>query len=122
MNGKTKRVLLVDDDHLILESLRVALSERGYEVLLAHDGNEGLVRAERDAPDLIVLDMMMPRRSGFMVLNRLRYRPNRSPRIIMVTANEDPRHQAFAESQGVDAYVHKPFDICEFLQLVESML
>lgn len=119
---KKKRILVVDDDQSILDSLQVALADKGYEVLLAHDGNEGLIRAERDSPDLVVLDMMMPRRSGFMVLSRLRLRRTPTVRIIMMTANEDQRHEAFAKSQGVDAFLHKPFDLEQFLGVVQSLL
>ena len=121
MQVRRKRILLVDDDRIVRECLEAALSGR-YEVLVAADGQEGLVRAERDAPDLIVLDMMMPRRSGFMVLNRLRQRPGLGPRVVMVTANEDARHQAYAQSQGVDAYVRKPFDVGDFVALVDALL
>ena len=67
-----KRVLLVDDDHEIIESLRYALSSKGYDVLVARDGNQGLAMAEREDPDLVILDMMMPKRSGFLVLEKLR--------------------------------------------------
>jgi len=68
------RVLLVDDDESILEVISTAFEHRGYGVLEARDGSEALVRAERDAPDLVVLDLVMPRRSGFAVLDRLRQR------------------------------------------------
>jgi len=69
---KKKRILLVDDDPEIVEALRYALETRGYEILVARDGNQGLVMAEREDPDLVILDMMMPKRSGFLVLERLR--------------------------------------------------
>ena len=69
---KKKRILLVDDDPEIVEALRYALENRGYEIIVARDGNQGLVMAEREDPDLVILDMMMPKRSGFLVLERLR--------------------------------------------------
>jgi DNA-binding response OmpR family regulator len=122
MNAKKKRILLVDDDQQILDSLQFALGKRGYDVLVAHDGSEGLMRAERDAPDLIVLDMMMPKRSGIAVLDRLRQHRGRRPRIIMVTANEERRHREFAESRGIDAYIKKPFDVPNFLEIVDALL
>jgi len=121
-NGQKKRVLLIDDDEQILESLRCALAERGYDVLIARDGTEGLVRAERDAPDLIVLDVVIPRRSGFLVLDRVRRRQVHSPRIIIITGNEEEWHRDFAESRGVDAFISKPFDVGEFVDNVESLL
>ena len=70
-----KRILLVDDDAEIIESLRLALESHGYTVLVARDGNQGLALTERENPDLVILDMMMPKRSGFLVLEKLRRTP-----------------------------------------------
>ena len=67
-----KKILLVDDDQEIIESMRVALGAKGHDVVIARDGNQGLAMIEREDPDLLVLDMMMPKRSGFLVLERLR--------------------------------------------------
>ena len=67
-----KRILLVDDDAEIVESLRLALESNGYTVLIARDGNQGLALSERENPDLVILDMMMPKRSGFLVLEKMR--------------------------------------------------
>lgn len=122
MTTLRKRVLLVDDDEQVLESLGCVLQQHGFEVLVARDGAEGLMRAERDAPDLIVLDVVMPRRSGIQVLNRLRRRPLHSPRIILMTANDEQRHRDFAESKGVDAFIPKPFDIGQMVLKVELLL
>ena len=122
MTGPRKRVLLVDDDAEILEVTRMALEEHGYEVLLAHDGAEALMRGERDAPDLIILDVVMPKRSGFAVLKRLRSRHGGSPRIIVMTANDPERYKAHAESHGADAFLPKPFDIDQLLIKVDSLL
>ena len=104
-------MLLVDDDASILEVISAAFEHHGYDVLKARDGSEALVRAERDAPDLVVLDLVMPRRSGFAVLDRLRQRHATHPPIIVVTANTDPRHEQFAHDHGADAFFRKPFDI-----------
>ena len=117
-----KRILLVDDDREIIESMRVALEAAGYEVLIARDGNQGLAMAERDDPDLVILDMMMPKRSGFLVLEKLR-RTRRVPmRVIMVTANEGSRHKAYAEMLGVDDYIRKPFAMDRLLESVTRLL
>ncbi|NIP85366.1 MAG: response regulator, partial [Planctomycetales bacterium] len=67
-----KKILLVDDDPEIIESLRFTLEAKGYEILIARDGNQGLAMAEREDPDLVILDMMMPKRSGFLVLEKIR--------------------------------------------------
>jgi CheY-like chemotaxis protein len=106
---KKQRVLLVDDDHEIVESVRYALESNGYDVLVARDGNQGLAMAEREDPDLVVLDMMMPKRSGFLVLEKLRRSRPVPLRVIIITANEGSRHKAYAEMLGVDDYIRKPF-------------
>ena len=87
-NKSNQRILLVDDDAEIIESLRLALEAHDYEVLIARDGNQGLALIEREAPDLVILDMMMPKRSGFLVLERLKRMGEKKQRIIMITANE----------------------------------
>jgi DNA-binding response OmpR family regulator len=119
---QSKRILLVDDDPEIVESMKLALEARGYRILVARDGNQGLAMAEREDPDLVILDMMMPRRSGFLVLERLR-RTRRIPmRVIMITANEGSRHKAYAEMLGVDDYIRKPFAMDRLLDSVGRLL
>ncbi len=117
-----KRILLVDDDREIIESMRIALEGAGYEVLIARDGNQGLALAEREDPDLAILDMMMPKRSGFLVLEKLRRTRPVPLRIIMVTANEGNRHKAYAETLGVDDYIRKPFAMDRLLDSVSRLL
>jgi DNA-binding response OmpR family regulator len=119
---QAKRILLVDDDYEIVESMRVALEAQGYQILVARDGNQGLAMAERDDPDLVILDMMMPKRSGFLVLEKLR-RTRRIPmRVIMITANEGSRHKAYAEMLGVDDYLRKPFAMDRLMESVRRLL
>ncbi|MBN2476833.1 MAG: response regulator [Pirellulales bacterium] len=120
-NGR-KRILLVDDDREIVESIKVALEANGYEILVARDGNQGLAMAEREDPDLVILDMMMPKRSGFLVLEKLRRTRPIPLRVIMITANEGSRHKAYAEMLGVDDYVRKPFAMDRLLQSVGRLL
>ena len=117
-----KRILLVDDDAEIIESLRLALEAQNYQVLVARDGNQGLALIERENPDLIILDMMMPKRSGFLVLERLKRLGEKKHRIIMITANEGNRHKAYAEMLGVDDYVRKPFPMDRLIQSVARLL
>ncbi len=113
------RALVVDDDAEIVESIRYALEANGFEVAVARDGNQGLAIAEKTLPDLLILDMMMPMRSGFLVLEQLRREGNNKMRIIMVTGNEGNRHQQYAELLGVDDYIRKPFPMD---RLIESAL
>ena len=117
-----RSVLLVDDDREIVESMKIALETAGFAVLVARDGNQGLAMAEREDPDLVILDMMMPKRSGFLVLEKLRRTRSVPVRIIMVTANEGSRHKAYAEMLGVDDYIRKPFPMERLLESVRRLL
>jgi DNA-binding response OmpR family regulator len=119
---KPQRILLVDDDHEIVESVRYALEANGFEVLVARDGNQGLAMAEREDPDLVILDMMMPKRSGFLVLEKLRRSRPVPLRVIMITANEGSRHKAYAEMLGVDDYIRKPFAMDRLMESVKRLL
>jgi len=121
-NAGGKRVLLVDDDVEIVESMKTVLESKGYEILVARDGNQGIVLAEQENPDLVVLDMMMPKRSGFLVLERLRRSRPVPVRVIMITANEGSRHKAYAEMLGVDDYIRKPFAMDRLLESVQRLL
>lgn len=117
-----KRILLVDDDNEIIESMRIALESKGYRILVARDGNQGLAMAEREDPDLVILDMMMPKRSGFLVLEKLRRSRPVPLRVIMITANEGSRHKAYAEMLGVDDYIRKPFAMDRLMDSVQRLL
>jgi len=119
---KQRRILLVDDDQEIVESMRLALQAKGYQVLVARDGNQGLVLCEKEDPDLVILDMMMPKRSGFLVLEKLRRTRPVPLRVVMITANEGSRHKAYAEMLGVDDYIRKPFAMDRLMESVERLL
>jgi DNA-binding response OmpR family regulator len=117
----TKTILLVDDDQEILYAMRAMLENKGYRVLTASDGNAGLNVAEREKPDLVIVDMMMPKKSGFLVLEKLKSRRQELPRVIMITANEGGRHRAYAEMLGVDDYIRKPFAMDRLLDTVRRL-
>lgn len=121
-SNSTKRVLLVDDDPEIIESIRIPLQAKGYAVLVARDGNQGLAMAERERPDLVILDMMMPKRSGFLVLEKLRRSHEAPLKVIMITANEGSRHKAYAEMLGVDDYLRKPFAMDRLMDSIDRLL
>ena len=118
----TRTILLVDDDHEILESMRMVLENKGFRVLAARDGNAGLMIAERENPDLLVLDMMMPKKSGFLVLEKLKSRPGGLIPTIMITGNEGSRHRAYAEMLGVRDYIRKPFAMEKLVRAVERIM
>jgi CheY-like chemotaxis protein len=119
-----KSILVVDDDPDILTAIKALFDETGANVSTAADGNTALDRATADAPDLVILDAMLPGRSGFLVLEQLK-RATKSgghcPRIIMITGNLGKRHQAWAQSLGVDAYINKPFRMERLLECAESL-
>ncbi|MDH3583893.1 MAG: response regulator [Phycisphaerae bacterium] len=102
-----RKVLIVDDDADVLAILKQAMQAEGALTQCCSDGNTAVHVCEKDPPDLILLDMMLPRRSGFLVLERVK-QLSPPPIVIMVTGNEGKRHQAYAETLGVDAYMHKP--------------
>ncbi len=116
-----KRVLVVDDDRELVESMRTALLSRGYDVVVAADGAEALARVERDCPDLMVLDLVMPRRSGFTVLERMSRTTRRSTPVIMMTGNDEIKHREAAAQRGVAVFLSKPFRIEELLSEVETI-
>lgn len=122
--SKNKRILVVDDDPEIIESMRSVLEAKGYTVMVARDGNQGLAMAERDIPDLLILDMMMPKKSGFLVLERLKGKEAKTRKMptIMITANEGGRHRAYAEMLGVDEYIRKPFAIDKLIAAVDRLV
>jgi DNA-binding response OmpR family regulator len=116
----------MDDDVAIVETVSATLRARGYEVLTARDGNQGLALAERERPDVLVLDMMMPRKSGFLVLERIRERERshtagRRLPVVMITGNEGGRHRAYAEMLGVDEYLRKPFALDKLAEIVDRL-
>lgn len=121
-DGDTNKILIVDDDVEIVESVRYALEGEGYQVVIARDGNQGLALAERESPDLIILDMMMPKRSGFLVLEKLRRMSGEMVPVIMITGNEGSRHKAYAELLGVSEYIRKPFQMDKLLRAVDAQL
>jgi DNA-binding response OmpR family regulator len=114
-------ILLVDDDAEILKALSLVLEHKGYRVLTAADGVAGIEVAERELPGIVVVDMMMPKKSGFLVLERLKKAGGPNPKVIMITANEGARHRAYAEMLGVDDYLRKPFTMDQLLESIKRL-
>ena len=117
----TKTVLIVDDDHELVDGLRMVLERQGYRVIRARDGHEGKAAIYNQRPDLVILDMMMPRMGGYPVLEHFKGKPD-APPIIMITANEGSRHKAYAEYLGVVDYIRKPFAMERLLEAVDRGL
>src|SRR3954452_494832 len=122
MPAAQKAILRVDDDNEIVQSMRTVLESKGYRIMVARDGNSGLTVAERENPDLIVLDMMMPKKSGFLVLEKLKGRPGGMIPTIMITGNEGSRHRAYAEMLGVCDSTRKPCAMEKLVKSVERIL
>src|ERR1700761_4624116 len=121
---KEKRILLVDDDQDILTSMQAAFEPTGAVVDSANNGNKAVELAEKNQPDLIVLDMMLPGRSGFLVLEKIKARKprNSKPFVIMITGNQGARHKMYAETLGVSEYFNKPVKMDKLLSAAERLL
>lgn len=120
--SRNRRILLVDDDEGVRDSVSRILSDAGYEVLEACDGKEGMMRAERDRPGLIILDLVMPRWSGMTVLEHLRRGPSSRIRIIMMSGQDQERFRPIAEAKGIDGYLSKPVSAETLLERVRAVL
>ena len=118
---KEKKILIVDDDPEVLESINQALQVEGALTQTCTDGNTAVRVCEVDPPELVVLDMMLPKRSGFLVLERIKKMAS-PPKVIMVTANEGKRHQQYAETLGVDGYLLKPVRLERLITLSMELL
>ena len=119
-----KRVLLVDDDGDILTSMQAAFEPTGAVVETANNGNKAVELAEKNQPDLVVLDMMLPGRSGFLVLEKIKAKKprNAKPYVIMITGNQGARHKMYAESLGVSEYLNKPVKMDKLISTAERLL
>jgi two-component system OmpR family response regulator len=119
-----KRVLLVDDDSDILASIQAAFEPTGAAIDTANNGNKAVELAEKNSPDLVILDMMLPGRSGFLVLEKIKARKprNAKPFVIMITGNQGARHKMYAESLGVSEYFNKPVKLDKLIASAEKLL
>jgi DNA-binding response OmpR family regulator len=119
-----KKVLLVDDDNDILTSMQAAFEPTGAIVETAGNGNKAVELVEKNAPDLVILDMMLPGRSGFLVLERIKAKKPRNapPHVIMITGNQGARHKMYAESLGVSEYFNKPVKLDKLIAAAEKLL
>src|SRR2546429_10030260 len=119
-----KRVLLVDDDNDILTSMQAAFEPTGAVIDTAVDGNKAVELAERNEPDLVVLDMMLPKRSGFLVLEKIKARKpkNSKPFVIMITGNQGARPKMYAETLGVSEYFTKPVKLDKLIASAEKLI
>ena len=119
------KVLVVDDEPALVSTISYSLRKEGYDVLTAGDGERGLALARRERPDLVVLDLMLPRLDGLEVCRQLRQTPTpqvRSVPIIMLTAKGEEVDKVVGLELGADDYVTKPFSMRELMARVKAML
>jgi two-component system, OmpR family, alkaline phosphatase synthesis response regulator PhoP len=122
MEARDRKVLIADDEPDILEILKFNLEREGYQVMTARDGDDALDKARRNHPDLVVLDMMMPRKSGAEVLELLRSQPAfRDTLIMFLTAVTDETTQLKSFDMGADDYISKPVSTSVFVSKVNAL-
>ena len=118
-----KKILVVDDEPDLVETVRYSLEMEGYQVLVAHNGEDGLNQARKDGPDLIILDLMLPKLDGYKVCRLLKFdeRYKHIP-ILMLTAKTQEKDKLLGKETGADEYMTKPFDIDKLLEKVKFYL
>ena len=123
MSMPGKKIMAVDDERHIVRLIQVNLERSGYQVVTAFDGQEALRKVETEKPDVIVLDVMMPKMDGFEVLKRLQANPDtREIPVIMLTAKAQDADVFRGWSSGVSAYLTKPFNPLELITFVKRIL
>ena len=120
---KTRKILIVEDECELLNFMKLRLEANNYEVICACDGKEGYEKAHKECPDIILLDLMLPKIDGYWVCNLLKHdsKYGNIP-IIIVTAKSGGETQELAKKCGADAYMQKPFDVETLLKKIASLL
>ncbi len=118
-----KKILVVDDEVDLVETLRFPLEMEGYEVLVSYNGEDGLNKARSESPDLIILDLMLPKLDGYKVCRLLKFdeRYKHIP-IIMLTAKTQEKDRILGMETGANEYLTKPFEIDELINKIKSYL
>lgn len=122
MTSEPVRVLVVDDNEDLVSLLDLALTERGFQVSIATDGRSCLTTLERQAPDLVLLDITMPGRSGYSVLQRIAHYPHRRPRVIVISGDPPSPERQASLGATIDATLAKPFEIDTLFELIDRVL
>jgi two-component system, OmpR family, alkaline phosphatase synthesis response regulator PhoP len=118
-----KRVLIVDDEQDIVETIKFNLELGNTECIEAYDGEEALLKAKKEHPDLIIMDVMMPKMNGYKVCRLLKFDESfKHIPIIMLTARAQEKDIELGEETGADEYITKPFDMDKLLDLVKEYL
>lgn len=118
-----KKILIVDDEQDIVESLKFVLEGSNYTCYCAYNGEDGLNLAREIVPDLIILDVMMPRINGYKISRLLKFdKKYQNIPILMITARSQEEDKLIGEETGANEYITKPFDLDEVLQIVQKYL
>ncbi len=118
-----KRVLIVDDEPDIVESVKFSLELENIECLEAYDGEEALLKAKKEKPDLIILDIMLPKINGYKIARLLKFdQEYKNIPIIMLTARTQEKDVKLGEETGADKYITKPFDMDMLINAVKEYL
>lgn len=118
-----KKILVVDDEAQLVDMVKMRLEANSYEVIVAYDGQEALEKTKKEKPDLIILDLMLPKMDGYKVCGLLKAdtRYNKIP-IIMFTARAQESDLKMGEEVGADAYITKPFEVEVLLEKIRELL
>jgi CheY-like chemotaxis protein len=120
---KSHSILVVDDDPEIVTLLSTRLGKRGYKISTASDGTQALAIVKRDKPDLVLLDVMMPGKSGWEVARMLKQDPvTQDVKIVMVTAIGEKTNEITAPIYGADAHIDKPFEFDKLERVIHQLL
>jgi two-component system, OmpR family, alkaline phosphatase synthesis response regulator PhoP len=118
-----KKILVVDDEVDLVETVRFPLEIEGYNVLVAYNGEEALDRARKENPDLILLDLMLPKLDGYKVCRLLKFDETyKHIPIFMLTAKTQEKDKVLGMETGADEYITKPFDVGDLLKKVKEYL
>ncbi len=118
-----KKILVVDDEVDLVETIRFPLESEGFTVLVSYNGEDALNQARTENPDLILLDIMLPKLDGYKVCRLLKFDERyRNIPILMLTAKTQEKDKAIGMETGADEYITKPFDMDELLEKVKAYL
>ncbi|MBR3604890.1 MAG: response regulator [Candidatus Gastranaerophilales bacterium] len=118
-----KKILIVDDERDIVETLSFMLKAKGFDCICAYDGEEGLNLAKTINPDLVILDVMMPKINGYKICRLLKFdNKYKDIPIIMITARSQDEDKIIGEETGANEYITKPFEFSEVLDKINKYL
>lgn len=116
------KILVAEDEPMLLKTIELKLKKEGYEVIATADGREAIERIEKDVPDMVVTDIMMPYASGLEIINFIRQKMNRKTPIIILSAMEQEKVVMEAFELGADDYITKPFSLNELAIRVKRLM